>query len=417
MEGEWVTPAVSEKGGRLPVSAGQRRWLFPMLLAAVGLLGVLALCGLPPDDGITVTPTPTKTPVSEVAAATRLPEVVTVEPVRTSTPAGSVDQLSPALPTSTLPARDAIVSPTQIPTFTPSPIPLPSWTASPIPSPTPTLAPTWTATPIATFTPPPHAGRSASEQDHYWLDRPIPPEYTNWTDRIYPYGSNRGGTLPTHHGVEFYNPVGVPVLAAGAGMVVTAGSDGEVMFGPQADFYGQLVVIRHEELYQGQYLYTLYGHLSDVLVSEGARVAAGDLIGLVGGTGVANGGAHLHFEVRVGENSYEATRNPELWLRPFPGRGTIAGRLLWPDGSYVYEASLLIRRADDPTLFVNRSVSTYADDSVNPDDIWRENLTTPDLEAGPYEIIFRHPELNFVIRELVWVYPGETSLVTLTLPQ
>jgi murein DD-endopeptidase MepM/ murein hydrolase activator NlpD len=209
--------------------------------------------------------------------------------------------------------------------------------------------------------------------------------------------------------------VGVPVLAAGAGEVVVAGSDDEVLFGPQANFYGNLVVIRHEQLYQGQYLYTLYGHLSQVSVGKGEAVAVGDLLGLVGGTGVANGGAHLHFEVRVGENRYEMTRNPELWLRPFPGWGTIAGQLLWPDGSYVYGASLLVSRADNPALFVNRSVTTYADDSVNPDDGWRENFTTPDLEPGPYEIVFRHPEWNVVIRELVWVYPGQTSFVTIQL--
>jgi murein DD-endopeptidase MepM/ murein hydrolase activator NlpD len=399
------------------MDVGQRRWLFPLLLAAVGLLVVLAVGGLRRDERVAYTPTPTKTPIPEIAAATRLPEVVTVEPVWTSTRLWAEDPVSPAPLPETAPAREAVPSPTRIPTFTPSPTALPTWTAAPIPSPTPTEVPTWTATPIPTFTPPPQAGRSASVLDHYWLERPIPPEYTNWTDRIYPYGSTRGGTLSTHHGVEFYNPVGVPVLAAGAGVVVTAGSDREVVFGPQADFYGNLVVIRHEELYQGQYLYTLYGHLSDVLIAEGAIVAAGELVGLVGGTGVANGGAHLHFEVRAGENSYEATRNPELWLRPFAGRGTIAGRLLWPDGSYVYEASLLIRRADDPALFVNRSVYTYADDSVNPDDEWRENWTTPDLEAGPYEVIFRHPESEVVIQELVWVYPGETSLVTLTLPE
>jgi murein DD-endopeptidase MepM/ murein hydrolase activator NlpD len=205
------------------------------------------------------------------------------------------------------------------------------------------------------------------------------------------------------------------VLAAGNGVVVTAGADNEVMFGPRADFYGNLVVIRHEQLYQDRYLYTLYGHLSEVLVSEGGAVATGDLIGLVGGTGAANGGAHLHFEVRVGENHYEMTRNPELWLRPFLGWGTIAGQLLWPDGSYVYGASLLIRRPDDPTRFVNRYVQTYADDSVNPDDDWHENFTTPDLEPGPYEVVFRHPENGIVIRELVWVYPNQTAFVTLQL--
>ncbi len=198
--------------------------------------------------------------------------------------------------------------------------------------------------------------------------------------------------------------------------MVVAGSDRDVVLGPRADYYGNLVVIRHETLYQNQYVYTLYGHLSEVLVTEGTAVAAGDTVGLVGGTGVANGGAHLHFEVRVGANSYEATRNPELWLRPYSGRGTLAGRLLWPDGSYVHGAPLLVRRADDPTLFVNRTIYTYADASVNPDDSWRENWSTPDLEAGPYEVIFRQPERNLVIQQLIWVFPGETSMVNLTLP-
>jgi len=284
-----------------------------------------------------------------------------------------------------------------------------------VPTATPSSEPTRTTTPVPTFTPPPFSASLASAWEHYWLERPIPPEYANWTDRIYPYGSTRGGTLPTHHGIEFFNPVGVPVLAAGAGVGVTAGSDNQVMFGPRADFYGNLIVIRHEQLYQDQYLYTLYGHLSEVVVGEGQPVAAGDWIGLVGGTGVANGGAHLHFEVRVGENSYQATRNPELWLRPFPGWGTIAGRLLWPDGSYMHQAPLTIRRADDPSLFVNRTIYTYADDSVNPDNDWRENFTSPDLEPGPYEIIFRDAERDLVRQELVWVYPNQTAFITIQL--
>ena len=103
----------------------------------------------------------------------------------------------------------------------------------------------------------------------------------------------------------------MPVLAASGGVVVTAGADDQVQFGPQGNFYGNLVVIRHDQLYREQYLYTLYGHLSQVMVSEGQLVTAGDMIGLVGGTGVANGGAHLHFEVRIGTNSYDTTRNPE----------------------------------------------------------------------------------------------------------
>ncbi len=396
------------------MSLGQRGWQFPLLLVLVGLLVILVLSGQQLEKEASITATPTKTPVAGLVNTT-LPELAVV--VRTVATTSLPQTLPPAAPTLMSSPVGGIESPTPVPTFTSSPTRLPTWTSSPVPSPTPTLAPTWTATPAHTFTPPPRDASIASVQDHYWLERPIPPEYANWTDRIYPYGSTLGGALPTHHGVEFYNPLGVPVLAAGVGIVVTAGADSDAVFGPQADFYGNLVVIRHEQLYQDQYLYTLYGHLSEVLVSEGGAVAAGDLIGLVGGTGVANGGAHLHFEVRVGENRYEMTRNPELWLRPFPGWGSIAGQLLWPDGSYVYEASLLIRRADDPSRFVNRSIYTYADDAVNPDDGWRENFTTPDLEPGPYEVIFRHVGLDILMQELVWVYPGQTSFVTMQLDQ
>ena len=385
-----------------------RRWQLPLALATIGLLIVVVVwSGLGTKDEAGSTPTPTKTP-----ALAALP--------------GLTGSELTALPVATLtPTRVSGEPLLAIPTFTSSPSPFPTWTPTLIPAgatlPTPTrVVPSatpalWTATPIPTFTPPPPLASMAREWDHFWLARPIPAEYVNWTDRIYPYGSTRGRTLATHHGVEFFNPVGVPVLAAGAGTVVTAGSDDQVLFGPQANFYGNLVVIRHDLLYQEQNLYSLYGHLSEVMVGEGQQVAAGDLIGHVGGTGVANGGAHLHFEVRVGENRYEMTRNPELWLEPFRGRGVIAGRLVWPDGGYVYEAPLLIRRADDPGLFVNRTVYTYADDSVNPDDEWRENFTSPDLEPGPYAVIFRDAEHDLTRQELVWVYSGETSFVTIQL--
>jgi len=115
--------------------------------------------------------------------------------------------------------------------------------------------------------------------------------------------------------------------------------------------------------------------------------------------------------VRGGANSYETTRNPELWLQPFPGWGTIAGRVVWPDGSYVREAPLLIQRADDPALWARRTVYTYAGDSVNPDDVLGENFTTPDVEPGPYLIILN--TATSTQRELVWVYPGRTSFVTI----
>ena len=76
----------------------------------------------------------------------------------------------------------------------------------------------------------------------------------------------------------------MPIHAAAAGLVVIAGDCGG---------YGNCVVIDH-----GTSLGTVYGHQSDVLSQVGQSVAAGEVIGLVGSTGISTG-PHLHFEVRL----------------------------------------------------------------------------------------------------------------------
>jgi len=57
--------------------------------------------------------------------------------------------------------------------------------------------------------------------------------------------------------------------------------------------YGNFTCLDH-----GGGVTTCYAHQSAINVSLGARVAQGDVIGLVGNTGNSFG-AHLHFEVRV----------------------------------------------------------------------------------------------------------------------
>jgi murein DD-endopeptidase MepM/ murein hydrolase activator NlpD len=130
-------------------------------------------------------------------------------------------------------------------------------------------------------------------------------------DGTYRYATTAQGKREPHHGVEFLNSTGTPVLAAGEGVVYYAGPDTEVRFSPWGDFYGNVVVIQHADD-----LFTLYAHLSRIDVQTGQQVLAGEVVGAVGQSGVATG-SHLHFEVRQGEaTDYFSTRNPELWLIP-----------------------------------------------------------------------------------------------------
>lgn len=250
----------------------------------------------------------------------------------------------------------------------------------------------------------------ASPKDHYWFQRPIAAGATNYISRFYPYGSTARGLYQVHHGVEFENPTGTPILAAGSGRVVVAGTDNPEVFGLFPDFYGRLVVIEHDRTFQGQPVFTLYGHLSTQHVKVGQQVAVGQVIGEVGATGIALG-PHLHMEVRVGQNTYDATRNPELWLQPFEGYGTIAGRLLNAKGQPITGA--LVTLLDENASW-RRETETYGD-GVNSDEGWQENFVFGDVPAGRYTVQYTHDDV--VYTEMVDVEAGETALVTLRLSQ
>lgn len=59
----------------------------------------------------------------------------------------------------------------------------------------------------------------------------------------------------------------------------------------QANGYGNYVMLRHD------WGFSLYAHLDRLCVNVGEKVAAGDLIGIMGSTGFSTG-IHLHFEIR-----------------------------------------------------------------------------------------------------------------------
>lgn len=66
--------------------------------------------------------------------------------------------------------------------------------------------------------------------------------------------------------------------------------------------YGSIIIITHHNEYR-----TVYGHVADIIVKEGQKVSAGDVIGRVSDS---LEGTILHFEIWY-ERNYQ---NPEVWL-------------------------------------------------------------------------------------------------------
>jgi hypothetical protein len=111
-----------------------------------------------------------------------------------------------------------------------------------------------------------------------------------------------------HNGTDFGAAGGTPVLCMAAGVVAWADYDED---------YGNYVRVWHAQLG----VHTFYAHLAQYGVTEGASVAAGELLGAVGSTGYSTG-PHLHLEIRIaipsGEYSQTAPLSngrcdPETW--------------------------------------------------------------------------------------------------------
>jgi murein DD-endopeptidase MepM/ murein hydrolase activator NlpD len=102
-----------------------------------------------------------------------------------------------------------------------------------------------------------------------------------------------------HTGVDFVVPTGTSLKAVGAGTVVSAGWGGA---------YGNQVVIKLNDGHYAQ-----YAHLSQLSVSAGQTVTAGQQVGLSGATGNVTG-PHLHFEIRTAPG-YGSDVDPVAFLR------------------------------------------------------------------------------------------------------
>ena len=101
-----------------------------------------------------------------------------------------------------------------------------------------------------------------------------------------PHTVSGNGYSSGHLGIDITATPSTLVLASGGGVVVFAGFS---QYG-----YGNVVQIDHMDGFA-----TVYGHLSQINVSQCEVVSGGQVIGIAGSTGNSTG-IHLHFEVREG---------------------------------------------------------------------------------------------------------------------
>lgn len=242
--------------------------------------------------------------------------------------------------------------------------------------------------------------------DHFYFVRPIAADEVNWPLPNYRYGGIFFGTEIVHTGIDIPAPRGTPVLAAGAGKVVWTGFGVFSGGNNDDDPYGLAVTIKHGFGYQGRRLYTIYAHLDRIDAINGQQVEIGTPLGIVGLTGKTTG-PHLHFEVRIEDNSFYSTRNPELWIAPPQGWGVLVGQLRNTNGSFLTEQVVNIRSIDTNHKWY---VISYGHQIVNRDEYYQENLVLSDLPAGYYEISIDY--LGKIYRYHLNIFPGAVSYFT-----
>jgi murein DD-endopeptidase MepM/ murein hydrolase activator NlpD len=328
----------------------------------------------------------------------------------TPTPAPTIEASpSPAPPTDTQVSLNlATHTPTAIPENSPTPTSIPSTPEFVISSgPEDNINPWRPPVYPVPWVPGPY--------DHFYFTNPIAANDIDHYFETYGYGDVFFENV-VHTGIDIPGDPGTPILAAGPGKVVYAGQGvyrgGNNVFD---DPYGKAVVIEHSFSYQGEPLFTLYAHMSEILVVEGQEVEVGETIGLLGSTGRTTG-PHLHFEVRLGKNEYFSTRNPDLWISPPQGWGVLVGQI------YTYEGLLheqqLVYLYRDEEAFRNGEVEnnlwiakSYQNEAVNSDPYYLENLTIANIPAGKYLLSIPVTQIGFGYQTEVIIKPGQVTFV------
>jgi hypothetical protein len=177
-----------------------------------------------------------------------------------------------------------------------------------------------------------------------------------------------------------------------------AALSGRVVYAGRAEAGALTVTIRHDSTITAggkRYrLYSTYYHNSKLGVKVGDRVRTGKVISWVGNTGRATND-HLHLEIAISPtDSIGAivdslqrfppyTTNPELWLKPLPETGIVAGQVFDASGEPVLQARIYGLAKRDPIETPFSYVETYGD-KAHSHPLYHEHFAVSDVPEGTY---------------------------------
>lgn len=179
------------------------------------------------------------------------------------------------------------------------------------------------------------------------VDLPVPILFGITPDNLYSsFGDARSGGR-THEGLDIMAPRGVPIVTPTDAVVIRIG------VGDTA----------------GNYVYTAnpggetfaYLHLNEIAkINEGDELSKGELIGYVGNTGNASGGAtHLHFEIRYNDSATD----------PYPRLTRI-----FPLADKIEYLGSILNNADDEKSLAESMVILYRKELISAQAL---NITLP----------------------------------------
>lgn len=181
--------------------------------------------------------------------------------------------------------------------------------------------------------------------------------------------------------VDFGMPVGTPIVACSAGVVVELGTYSGTSTGGGLTLKeqgGLFVKVQHPCSETGYAWYSSYLHLSSQRVTVGQKVDAGQIVGLSGNTGLSSG-PHLHFHIRKGpaDDPLNDLAN-HVGVRPTPIWGLEVGTGDCPIHNFTLEQSYQALSPSDMITSVMSSVASYQ----YYNDVGSETLTNGGFQSA-----------------------------------